>query len=72
MAGKFMKTNIYVQYEGKDTIIQDLERTVKEELKDLGIKQASLATLNIYFKPKENEVYYVGIDKAGEETVGKI
>lgn len=66
-----MKTNIIIQANGKDTLVADLDKAVKDELKDRGIKQTAIKTLNVYFKPNENECFYVAVDKDGNEFDGK-
>ena len=67
-----MKTTITVQANNCDTVIADLEKAVKEEIKATGIKVNTITNLNLYFKPVENECYYVAEIKNGEEIKGKI
>ncbi len=67
-----MKTTITVQANGNDTIIAELEKAVKEEIKAAGIKVNTITNLNLYFKPIESECYYVAELKGGKEVQGKI
>ena len=67
-----MKTNVTVQVNGNDTLINDLEKAVKEELKIAGVKVSTITNLELYFKPLEKECYYVASFKAGKEITGKI
>ena len=57
-----MKTSIHIQFRD-DVNVKDVENTVKEALKNEGLKISSLKQLDIYYKPQENAIYYVAIDK---------
>ena len=57
-----MKTSIHIQFRD-DVNVKDVENTVKEALKDEGLKISSLKQLDIYYKPQENAIYYVAIDE---------
>lgn len=67
-----MKTNITVQVNGSDTLVADVEKAVKEALKATGTKMTTVEELNVYFKPQENECYYVASTKDGEKVDGKV
>lgn len=66
-----MKTNFTVQLNGNDTLTSDVEKLVKEELKNQNVKVSSIKTLDLYFKPNEKECYYIATLKDGE-VKGKI
>lgn len=57
-----MKTSIHIQFRD-DVNVKDVENTVKEALKNVGLKISSLKQLDIYYKPQENAIYYVAIDE---------
>lgn len=57
-----MKTSIHIQFRD-DVNVKDVENTVKESLKNEGLKISSLKQLDIYYKPQENAIYYVAIDE---------
>lgn len=61
-----MKTNFVVQLNGNDTLVADIEKLVKEELKTQGAKMNAIKTLDLYFKPNEKECYYIATTKDGE------
>lgn len=61
-----MKTNLYVQYQGRDVDEQDLISTAKEYWKEAGNKVGKIKNLNIYVKPEEYCAYY-SINE-GEQT----
>ena len=62
-----MKTKIQVQFGTNGVDVKDIEKAVKEDLKAKEVVLNKLDTLDIYFKPAENAVYYVATDKAGKE-----
>ncbi|MDY5278069.1 DUF6465 family protein [Sharpea porci] len=64
---KLMKTKIQVQFGTNGVDVKDIEKAVKEDLKAKEVVLNKLDTLDIYFKPAENAVYYVATDKAGKE-----
>ncbi|MDY3091350.1 MAG: DUF6465 family protein [Erysipelotrichaceae bacterium] len=66
-----MKTNFTIQVHGNDYVAADVEKLVKEELKNQGVKVTGIKTLDLYFKPIERECYYVAVSKDGEVT-GKV
>ncbi|MGP1370349.1 MAG: DUF6465 family protein [Eggerthia catenaformis] len=61
-----MKTNIELQFEGNDILSSDIEKCVKEDIKSRGIKLQTIDSLDIYYKPRENDIYYVAVDKDGK------
>lgn len=60
-----MKAVIEVQYNGKNVITSDVEKLVKEALKANGTKINTIDTLNIYYAPDREAVYYVATTKDG-------
>lgn len=58
-----MKTKIEVQFMNKDVNVSDIEKLVKEDIKDNGIKLNTLETLEVYYKPEDSAVYYVATTK---------
>lgn len=67
-----MKTNITVQANGHETLVADIEKAAKETLKAAGTKMTSIAELNVYFKPVEDECYFVAKTKDGKSIDGKV
>ena len=47
-----MKTMIEVQYQEKNVKNGDLDKYVKETLKEQGVKTTEVETLNIYYLPE--------------------
>ena len=54
-----MKTNCYVEFNGKKKLYQDIIDEVKEIWKAKGGKVKDINTVDIYFKPEEDMCYYV-------------
>ncbi|MDR1539612.1 MAG: DUF6465 family protein [Clostridiales bacterium] len=54
-----MKSEIYVEVEGKQILIQNLEDQAKSAWKNDGKKMKELQTLQIYYKPLEGRSYVV-------------
>ena len=59
-----MKTMIEVQYQEKNVKDGDLDKYVKETLKEQGVKTTEVETLNIYYLPETAKVFFVAIKKA--------
>ena len=51
-----MKTMIEVQYQEKNVKNGDLDKYVKETLKEQGVKTTEVETLNIYYLPETAKV----------------
>ena len=62
-----MKTMIEVQYQEKNVKNGDLDKYVKETLKEQGVKTTEVETLNIYYLPETAKVFFVAIKKDGSE-----
>lgn len=60
-----MKINTEIQFAGKKALVTDVEKAVKESLKEQGEKMVDITELNIYYKPEENVAYYVANRKDG-------
>lgn len=53
-----MKTNTYVQFNGKSVDTAELVASAKEAWKAAGKKVKDMKTLDIYVKPEEGKAYY--------------
>lgn len=67
-----MKTMIEVQYQEKNFKNGDLDKYVKETLKEQGVKTTEVETLNIYYLPETAKVFFVAIKKDGSELKGEL
>ena len=67
-----MKTMIEVQYQEKNVKNGDLDKYVKETLKEQGVKKTEVETLNIYYLPETAKVFFVAIKKDGSELKGEL
>ena len=67
-----MKTMIEVQYQEKNVKNGDLDKYVKETLKEQGVKTTEVETLNIYYLPETAKVFFVSIKKDGSELKGEL
>ena len=67
-----MKTMIEVQYQEKNVKDGDLDKYVKETLKEQGVKTTEDETLNIYYLPETAKVFFVAIKKDGSELKGEL
>jgi hypothetical protein len=54
-----MKTEFYVECDGRQVNLQDLEDTAKSTWRNEGKKMKDLRTLQIYYKPQEQRYYLV-------------
>lgn len=61
-----MKTKFEVQYNDHNVVTSDVEKIVKEDLKQKGVKVSTIDTLEIYYAPDNTSVYYVATLKTGE------
>ena len=67
-----MKTMIEVQYQEKNVKNGDLDKYVKETLKEQGVKTTEVETLNIYYLPETAKVFFVANKKDGSELKGEL
>ena len=67
-----MKTMIEVQYQEKNVKNGDLDKYVKETLKEQGVKTTEVENLNIYYLPETAKVFFVAIKKDGSELKGEL
>lgn len=56
---KEIKTNLVVQYAGKEAEEKDLIASVKKAWTKSGKKVGDIKTMTLYIKPEDNAVYYV-------------
>ena len=61
-----------VQYQEKNVKDGDLDKYVKETLKEQGVKTTEVETLNIYYLPETAKVFFVAIKKDGSELKGEL
>lgn len=61
-----------VQYQEKNVKNGDLDKYVKETLKEQGVKSTEVDTLNIYYLPETAKVFFVAIKKDGSEFKGEL
>lgn len=61
-----MKLKLQVQFNNKNVETTDVEKLVKENVKAKGVKMTTIDTLEVYYKPEDNSVYYVATTKTGE------
>ena len=54
-----MKTNVEIQYAFQNITSDEIERLVKEDLKEKEIKLSNVSQLNIYYKLDEHAIYDV-------------
>ena len=54
-----MKTNVYVEYCGKQVEEKELITAVKKVWTNSGRKVGDITALELYIKPEEASVYYV-------------
>lgn len=54
-----MKSNVYVEYQGQQTLMKDVLAKIKKEWTAEGNKIKDIDTLDMYVKPEERKVYYV-------------
>lgn len=63
---------IEVQYQEKNVKDGDLDKYVKETLKEQGVKSTEVDTLNIYYLPETAKVFFVAVKKDGSEFKGEL
>lgn len=61
-----MKSKVQVQYKDINIDIEEIERIVKDSLKNQGVKMNAIESLQIYYKPEEYTLYYVLMKREGE------
>ncbi|MFR7591655.1 MAG: DUF6465 family protein [Longibaculum sp.] len=61
-----MKLKLQVQFNNKNVEAANIEKLVKEDVKAKGVKMTTVDTLEVYYKPEDNSVYYVATTKTGE------
>ena len=63
-----MITRIYVQHNGNDVLVRDLENAVKERYKEAGFKANKIKNLDIYYVPDTDKIYLAVLDEDGKTT----
>ena len=61
-----MKSKVQVQNRDINIDIEEIERIVKDSLKNQGVKMNAIESLQIYYKPEEYTLYYVLMKREGE------
>lgn len=61
-----MKTTLEIQQNGLDLKASNIEKYVKETIKEKGIKTTDTKDLEIYYTPSSNTIYYVA--RLADET----
>lgn len=67
-----MKINWYLQKNGKEIEIKEVEKKVKEELKNEGYKAKDVQDVKIYFNADEGIAYYTALFTEMRSKSGKI
>ncbi|MDR1559172.1 MAG: DUF6465 family protein [Clostridiales bacterium] len=64
-----MKPEFYVEFDGRQINLEQIEDAVKSTWKSEGKKMKDLKSMKIYYKPQEHKAYYVfnGESKGGED-----
>ena len=62
-----MKTKLEIQYNNRNIMSTDIEKTVKEDLKVQGVKMNTIDTLNIYYQPSDGNIDYLAKLNDGKE-----
>ena len=65
-----MKTSIILEYAEKDYADTDIFAKARDAWKKAGNKKADLRTMDMYIKPEENQVYFVGNASKKDECSG--
>ena len=63
-----MKTKIYVQHNGNDVLIKDVENAAKERYKEAEFKASKIKNLDIYYVPDTDKIYLAVLDEDGKTT----
>ncbi len=62
------KTNLFVEYQGKQVEDKAIIASVKKAWTEAGNKVGDIKTMEVYVKPEESSVYYV----INETVTGKV
>jgi len=54
-----MKTEFFVEFDGQQKNLTDIEDAIKNSWRTEGNKMKDLKSLKIYYKPQEHKAYYV-------------
>ena len=66
-----MRTEFFVEFEGQQINLEDIESAIKSNWRLDGNKVKDLKSLQIYYKPQEHKAYYVinGESKGEEDSL---
>lgn len=53
------KEKVFLQYEGKEVVVDDILEKVKQEFILEGNNAAAIKSIRLYVKPEENAAYYI-------------
>ena len=67
-----MKLNWYLQKNGQEVEIKEVEKMIKEKLKERGFKTKEIKDIKIYFNSDEGIAYYTALMTEERATSGKI
>ena len=67
-----MKLNWYLQKNGQEVEIKEVEKMIKEKLKEKGFKTKEIKDIKIYFNSDEGIAYYTALMTEERATSGKI
>ena len=51
--------NLYIQYQGMELVIREIEEKIQKEWTAQGKEAADLQKMDVYIKPEEKKAYYV-------------
>ena len=51
--------NLYIQYQGMELVIREIEEKIQNEWTAQGKEAADLQKMDVYIKPEEKKAYYV-------------
>ena len=54
-----MKTEFFVEFDGEQRNLEDIEDAIKNGWKSDGKRIKDLKSLKVYYKPQEHKAYYV-------------
>lgn len=67
-----MKTVIEIQHKELNVKDVNIDKFVKEALKNEGVKATEVDTLNVYYIPETAKLHYVAVKKDGSEVKGEL
>ena len=67
-----MKLNWYLQKNGREVELKEVEKEIKEELKIMGYKAKDVQDVKIYFNADEGIAYYTALFTEMRSKSGRI